>query len=94
MCEIAKNSVMQSGFELAVKCHWLGPQTQDSNAYCNDVAKSNVPTIRVSFRNSLLLAEREFLQTGVATALHFRDSPDISSTCKALEDSLQADLDH
>jgi AMP deaminase len=26
LCEIARNSVYQSGFEHAVKSHWLGPQ--------------------------------------------------------------------
>lgn len=78
---------------MAIKCRWLAPQSPEAAGFSNVVAKSNVPDIRIAFRRSLLLAEHESLRTGITTNMHFRDSPDISSTCQALEYSLHADLD-
>lgn len=57
MCELAKNSVDQSGFELALKKRWLGPQYQLPGVAGNNVAKSNVPDLREAFRHETLLAE-------------------------------------
>lgn len=58
MCEIAMNSVMQSGFPLAIKCHWLGPDCDKPGVRGNNVAQSNVPNIRIAFREQMLKEER------------------------------------
>ncbi|VDM60447.1 unnamed protein product [Angiostrongylus costaricensis] len=51
MCELARNSVMQSGFEDKVKIHWLGPNYREEGVLGNDIYRTNVPDIRVSFRH-------------------------------------------
>lgn len=43
MCELARNSVLQSGWEMEIKRHWLGPDFQLPGPRGNVVAKSNVP---------------------------------------------------
>ena len=58
MCELAENSVIQSGFEHALKQHWLGDDYHLSGARGNNVAKSNVPDIRKKFRQAALEHER------------------------------------
>lgn len=57
MCELARNSVLQSGFEDKVKIHWLGPNYREEGVLGNDVARTNVPDIRVSFRHEALVEE-------------------------------------
>lgn len=50
MCELARNSVRQSGFEASVKRHWLGEFFHLSGPEGNDMEKTNVPDVRLSFR--------------------------------------------
>ena len=50
MCELARNSVLQSGFEHNVKKHWLGEDYVVDGPLGNDMEKTNVPDIRLSFR--------------------------------------------
>jgi AMP deaminase len=57
MCELAKHSVVQSGFEHSVKQHWLGKDYRAPGAAGNDMAKVNVPDIREVFRNETLQQE-------------------------------------
>lgn len=57
MCELAQNSVMQSGFEHQIKQRWLGFNYNLPGVMGNDVAKSNVPDIRKKFRQDLLLEQ-------------------------------------
>ena len=57
MCELAKHSVLQSGFEHSIKQKWLGPDYHLPGPSGNNVAKSNVPDIRVAFRHETLLQE-------------------------------------
>ncbi|KAK6011498.1 putative AMP deaminase [Ostertagia ostertagi] len=45
-CELARNSVLQSGFEDKVKIHWLGPHYQEEGVLGNDIHRTNVPDIR------------------------------------------------
>ena len=47
-----------------VKQHWLGEHFQEEGHSGNDIAKSNVPDIRVSFRHETLLAELKILESG------------------------------
>ncbi|VDO62646.1 unnamed protein product [Heligmosomoides polygyrus] len=46
MCELARNSVVQSGFEDKVKIHWLGPNYREEGVLGNDIHRTNVPDIR------------------------------------------------
>ncbi|CAI5440793.1 unnamed protein product [Caenorhabditis angaria] len=57
MCELARNSVNQSGFEDKVKIHWLGPNFKEEGVLGNDIHRTNVPDIRVSFRHEALVDE-------------------------------------
>ena len=57
MCELAKHSVDQCGFELSLKQHWLGKYCYLPGVLGNDVAKCNVPDVREAFRHETLKAE-------------------------------------
>lgn len=57
MCELAKNSVKQSGFEYTIKQRWLGGEFHLPGVRGNTMAKSNVPNIREGFRHETLLQE-------------------------------------
>ena len=50
MCELARNSVLQSGFEKSLKQHWLG-------ADFSDIQKTNLPLIRLLYRQQTLAQE-------------------------------------
>ena len=69
MCELAKNSVKQSGFEYAIKQRWLGQDFHLSGVKGNTMAKSNVPNIREGFRHETLLQEFAMIDhyTSIAT---------------------------
>ncbi|KAI6231693.1 AMP deaminase [Aphelenchoides besseyi] len=69
MCELARNSVLQSGFEKSVKIHWLGPNYEEEGVLGNDVARTNVPDIRVSFRHEALVDELCNLFKGMTVIL-------------------------
>ena len=57
MCELAKHSVVQSGFEHSVKQRWLGHHYHLPGVAGNDMAKVNVPNIREAFRHETWLQE-------------------------------------
>jgi AMP deaminase len=46
MCELARNSVLQSGFGDGVKMEWLGPQGLTDGVEGNDIHKTNVVCAR------------------------------------------------
>ncbi|KAL8823867.1 MAG: hypothetical protein Q9191_005484, partial [Dirinaria sp. TL-2023a] len=58
MCELAENSVLQSGFEHELKQRWLGVDYRLPGVQGNSVAKSNVPDIRKKYRQDTLDYER------------------------------------
>ncbi|OQD62977.1 hypothetical protein PENPOL_c010G09467 [Penicillium polonicum] len=62
MCELAKHSVDQSGFELSLKERWLGSKCSVPGTAGNNVAKSNVPDIREAFRHETLLGELSLIE--------------------------------
>ncbi|KAK3686600.1 AMP deaminase [Vermiconidia calcicola] len=62
MCELAKHSVVQSGFEHSVKQRWLGPNYHLPGVAGNDMAKVNVPNIREAFRHETLLQELAMIE--------------------------------
>eukprot|EP00741_Cyanophora_paradoxa_P009877 tig00001694_g9567.t1 len=57
LCEMARNSVLMSGFEHPVKACWLGPTYFLPGAAGNDIHKTNVPNIRIKFRHETLINE-------------------------------------
>ncbi|WYZ42999.1 hypothetical protein EsH8_VI_000698 [Colletotrichum jinshuiense] len=66
MCELAKNSVKQSGFESAIKEQWLGPNFKLPGKAGNAMVKTNVPDRREEFRHLTLGEERDMLQKYIA----------------------------
>ncbi|KAI9171896.1 Actin cytoskeleton-regulatory complex protein sla1 [Paramyrothecium foliicola] len=62
MCELAKNSVKQSGFELSIKKQWLGPNCDKPGKAGNTMVKTNVPDRREEFRYHTLLQEQDILR--------------------------------
>lgn len=68
MCELARNSVLMSGFEEKVKLHWLGEHYQEEGHSGNDITKTNVPDIRVAFRHETLIEELRILESGAKAA--------------------------
>lgn len=62
MCELAKHSVEQSGFEHAIKQRFLGQNYHLPGVAGNDVAKSNVPSIREAFRHETLMQELAMIE--------------------------------
>ncbi|KAJ2742362.1 AMP deaminase [Coemansia sp. BCRC 34301] len=59
MCELAMNSVLQSGFEAEVKRHWIGREYLETGH--TEVHKTNVPLCRLKYRSSTLAQEHDFL---------------------------------
>ncbi|OQR69064.1 AMP deaminase 2-like [Tropilaelaps mercedesae] len=65
MCELARNSVLMSGFPHSVKRNWLGHDYDCEGVASNDVRKTNVPDIRVAYRFETLVGELDMLSTVV-----------------------------
>ncbi|CAG4956924.1 unnamed protein product [Colias eurytheme] len=61
MCEMARNSVIMSGFPHEMKQHWLGPQYQREGPEGNDITRTNVPDLRLAYRHETLLDELDNL---------------------------------
>ncbi|MCO5609499.1 hypothetical protein L7F22_063727 [Adiantum nelumboides] len=66
LCEIARNSVYQSGFSHALKLHWIGTNYYYQGPEGNDVHKTNVPNMRVEFRHEVLNDELQYVYLGSA----------------------------
>lgn len=62
MCEIARNSVLQCGFEATIKRQWLGEDFNSEESFANDVKKTNVPYRRAAFRYTLFQREKAILR--------------------------------
>ena len=74
MCEMARNSVLQSDFPDDWKRSWIGAGCLADGELRNDPALSNVPTIREGFRWDVLQRERAFVR-GVVDDGTSRDDP-------------------
>ncbi|SBT41118.1 AMP deaminase, putative [Plasmodium ovale wallikeri] len=60
LCEIARNSVIQSGYEPSFKKHWLGSSTEDRSLnFQNTPEKTNIPNTRMAYRKKTLEEEME-----------------------------------
>ncbi|RZC84491.1 hypothetical protein C5167_047273 [Papaver somniferum] len=66
LCEIARNSVYQSGFSHALKSHWIGKSYYLRGPDGNDIHKTNVPHIRVEFRDTIWREEMQQVYLGRA----------------------------
>ncbi|CAH1414273.1 unnamed protein product [Lactuca virosa] len=66
LCEIARNSVYQSGFSHAAKAHWLGGKYFKRGPEGNDIQKTNVPKMRISFRHQTWTEEMQYVYSGRA----------------------------
>ncbi|XP_017352121.1 AMP deaminase 2 isoform X2 [Ictalurus punctatus] len=61
MCELARNSVLMSGFSHKVKISWLGAGYMHEGPDGNDIRRSNVPDIRLAFRHETLCDELQLI---------------------------------
>ncbi|KAK4834486.1 hypothetical protein QYF36_023617 [Acer negundo] len=66
LCEIARNSVYQSGFSHALKSHWIGLEYYKRGPDGNDIHRTNVPHIRIQFRNTIWREEMQQVYLGKA----------------------------
>ena len=68
LCEVARNSVLNSDFPHGDKQHWVGARYWESGPRGNDIKRTNVPNVRVQFRHDVLEAEKALIRAGVAQA--------------------------
>ncbi|XP_075993784.1 AMP deaminase 3b [Genypterus blacodes] len=65
LCEIARNSVLQSGLSHQEKKHFLGPNYLQDGPAGNDIRRTNVAQIRMAYRHETLCNELSFLVEAV-----------------------------
>ncbi|KAG2216956.1 hypothetical protein INT45_001427, partial [Circinella minor] len=74
MCELARNSVIQSGWENSIKEEWIGKNWHKKGVEGNDMKKTNIPDIRIKHREEALLNEldtlRRYAPRGPADVTH------------------------
>ncbi|XP_074605216.1 AMP deaminase 2-like isoform X2 [Brevipalpus obovatus] len=75
MCELARNSVLMSGFPHHVKHHWLGPHHEKQGTTGNDITRTNVPDIRVAYRHETMVDELSHLFRSVCTRDFLTNAP-------------------
>lgn len=61
-CEIARNSVLQSGFPTSDKQYWISPNFDDYGPRSNQVERTNVPNLRMQYRYETLMEEHLYIQ--------------------------------
>ena len=57
LCELARHSVLQSGYEAPFKAHYIGTAFAEAGPAGNDILMTNVPYIRLQYRMETLHAE-------------------------------------
>ncbi|XP_028813453.1 AMP deaminase 3-like isoform X3 [Denticeps clupeoides] len=65
VCEIARNSVLQSGLSHKEKRHFLGENYLEEGPEGNDIRRTNVAQIRMAYRHETLCNELSFLVDAV-----------------------------
>lgn len=63
MSELARNSVLMSGFPVEFKQHWIGANYQREGVEGNDIQRTNLPSIRVLYRYETLLDELNHIKS-------------------------------
>lgn len=66
LAELARNSVLQSGFEFPYKAHWIGQHFAEPGPAGNNMQLTNVPHIRMQYRLELLQGDRNLVEEGAA----------------------------
>ncbi|KAL4432444.1 hypothetical protein ABPG77_001743 [Micractinium sp. CCAP 211/92] len=66
LCEVARNSVLHSGFPHQVKMHWVHTHYWKLGPEGNDIQKTNVPALRMRFRKDCHVEETGLLMMGAA----------------------------
>jgi len=66
LCEIARSSVLHSGFPHQVKMHWVHRQYWLLGPEGNDIQKTNVPNLRMRFRADTFKEELSTVLAGAA----------------------------
>ncbi|PSC67241.1 AMP deaminase isoform A [Micractinium conductrix] len=66
LCEVARNSVLHSGFPHQVKMHWVHTDYWKLGPEGNDIQKTNVPALRMRFRKDCHVEETGLLMSGAA----------------------------
>ncbi|KAI0436011.1 hypothetical protein F4803DRAFT_557418 [Xylaria telfairii] len=61
MCELAKNSVKQSGYEYSIKQSWLGENFNLPGAEGNKMIKTNIPDRREEYRHQTWVEEHRMI---------------------------------
>jgi hypothetical protein len=79
MCELARNSVIQSGWEMKIKQHWIGKKWYQPGPSGNDMQKTNVSNIRLAFRYETLKEELSMLDRYAGIAEDISDTADSSN---------------
>ncbi|XP_035011866.2 AMP deaminase 3 isoform X1 [Hippoglossus stenolepis] len=67
LCEIARNSVLQSGLSHQEKKHFIGSNYLQDGPEGNDIRRTNVAQIRMAYRHETLRNELSFLVDAVKT---------------------------
>ncbi|KAI0882688.1 AMP deaminase [Annulohypoxylon maeteangense] len=67
MCELAKNSVKQSGYEYSIKQQWLGEKFNLPGKDGNSMVKTNVPDRREEFRHHTWVEEHRMISSYTST---------------------------
>ncbi|KAJ3246799.1 AMP deaminase [Chytriomyces hyalinus] len=78
-CEIARNSVLQSGWEMQFKKHWLGESCHLPGPAGNAIHKTNVPNIRLAYRYQTLMEERYMVFTSVPRRTETSEMYDVTT---------------
>eukprot|EP01084_Bolivina_argentea_P036376 67311_1 len=99
LCEIARNSVLQCGWDRKTKEEWIGKNYMNNNdncgSKCNDIYRTNVPNSRIQFRYLLLKEEKIFIKSrgkDVLTKSRFFNKNEIYPIINDNTDSSDADL--
>ena len=78
MCEIARTSVLQSGFSKERKGEILGDHYYLASSAGNDVRKTLIPDHRLDFRYEMMMEEVEYLNQHLRE--HFPEAVRIQNT--------------
>ena len=80
MCELARNSVLQSGFPFYDKRRMLGPTYYLPGPEGNTVSRTNISNIRISFRHEVLQHELKFVWRASSQRSRLSSSPSLASS--------------
>nr|XP_046205391.1 AMP deaminase 3-like isoform X1 [Oncorhynchus gorbuscha]XP_046205392.1 AMP deaminase 3-like isoform X1 [Oncorhynchus gorbuscha] len=76
VCEIARNSVLQSGLSQQEKKHFIGANYLKDGPEGNDIRRTNVAQIRMAYRHETLCNELSFLVDAVKTEAAIGTQPE------------------